>query len=389
MFASVSVSIVSFSNVSAIFDEHRDYVTDFVRLEAYESAISSLVRPGDVVLDLASGTGILGLFACRAGASRLYSVELGGVIDLARKISAENGFADRTTFLKGVSTGIELPEQVDVVIADQVGYFGFGAGIVEFFSDAVCRFLKPGGRTIPGSIDLHMALLEAPELLGKVEQWASNRCGFDFTSVREIASNNIYTANLTNQELLSSPTTLGSIDLAHSSTKLLRGEMTMNATRTGTVHGLGGWFTAHLAPGITMTNSPVSDARIQRPQVYLPLREPMPVKAGDSISVQISITLDDDLVTWTLVDPSNGRVFRHSTFKGLLLPEEDLLRSRPDFIPRLNSDGVRRHAVLSLCDGSRSRQEIIRTLVAAYPKIFPTVTEASVVVAQVFNNYVV
>ena len=43
-------------------------------------------QPGDVVLDLGSGTGILGLLACRAGAKRVYSIDEGGMVGLARQI---------------------------------------------------------------------------------------------------------------------------------------------------------------------------------------------------------------------------------------------------------------------------------------------------------------
>lgn len=369
-------------------NEHRGYVTDLNRLRAYESAISSLVREGDVVLDLASGTGILGLLACRAGAARLYSVEAGGVIDLARKITAANGFGDRTTFLKGLSTKIELPERVDVVIADQVGYFGFGAGIVEYFADAVHRFLKPGGRTIPESVNLHIALLEAPELFGRVEEWAAKPCGFNFDPVREVAVNTLHTTDLKASGLLSQAASAGSLNLAHLSTKLLREEVTFQATRTGTLHGLGGWFSAQLAPGITMTNSPLSPEGINRSQVYLPLDLPTSLKTGDSVSVRTSIAPADDVVAWTVEIQSAGRVFRHSTFKGVLLPEEDLLRSRPDFIPHLNRDGIRRQAVLDLCDGSRSRAEIVQNLAALHPELFATPAEAAAIVAQVFSKYV-
>jgi protein arginine N-methyltransferase 1 len=65
-------------------DEHRQYPVDEVRLSAFEGAVASVVRPGHVVLDLASGTGIMGLLACRAGAGRVYSIEMGGMVAVAR-----------------------------------------------------------------------------------------------------------------------------------------------------------------------------------------------------------------------------------------------------------------------------------------------------------------
>jgi hypothetical protein len=374
--------------MSFVIDEHRGYVSDTYRLKAYESAISSVVREGDVVLDLASGTGILGLLACRAGASRLYSIDSGGVISLARKISLQNRYGDRTTFLKGFSPHVELPERVDVVVADQVYGLGFEAGIVEYFADAWRRFLKPGGRVIPESVDLHVALLDDPALFGQVEIWASSPCGFDFNPVRETAANTVYLVKLLPSTLLSSPAAAISFDLVHAPSRLLQGEVVLQAAKAGVLHGLAGWFHAQLAPGVTMTNSPLSAERISRVQVYLPIDTPVPLKEGDSVSVRMSIAPLDNLATWTVEIPSAGRIFRHSTFRGMLLPEEDLLRTRPDFVPSLNRDGLKRQAVLALCDGSRSRVGIEQELVASNTDLFPSLSDASAAVSQVFSNYV-
>jgi SAM-dependent methyltransferase len=125
-------------------DEHRKYLNDQSRVAAYAHAIAESVRRGDVVVDLGSGTGILGLLACRAGAKRVYSIEQTGMIEVARAICASNGFDDRVTFLNGHSRGVELPEKADVVVSDQVGYFGFDADAIEILADARERFLKPG-----------------------------------------------------------------------------------------------------------------------------------------------------------------------------------------------------------------------------------------------------
>jgi protein arginine N-methyltransferase 1 len=100
------------------------YLTDEVRLSAYQRPINATVRPGDVVLDLGSGTGILGLFACRAGAAYVDSIEVGSIIGLAREICRVNGFLDRVTYMRGLSTELELSRKVDVVVADEIGNLG-------------------------------------------------------------------------------------------------------------------------------------------------------------------------------------------------------------------------------------------------------------------------
>ena len=78
-------------------DEHYGYLFDRVKLERYESAIERAVRPGDVVMDLGCGSGLLGLMALRAGAEKVLFVEEGAIIEVARRTVAESGFAERSS----------------------------------------------------------------------------------------------------------------------------------------------------------------------------------------------------------------------------------------------------------------------------------------------------
>jgi tRNA/tmRNA/rRNA uracil-C5-methylase (TrmA/RlmC/RlmD family) len=78
----------------AEFEVHRTIICDHVRTEAFRRAIDSVVRPGDVVLDLGAGSGILSVFAARAGAARVYAVERTSAAVLARELAAANGVAE-------------------------------------------------------------------------------------------------------------------------------------------------------------------------------------------------------------------------------------------------------------------------------------------------------
>ena len=378
--------------LSLVIDEHRQYLADSTRLSAFQSAVDAVVRPGQVVLDLASGTGIMGLFACRAGARRVYSIEMGGICAAAREVARINGFGDRVVFIKGHSTSVELPEKVDVVVADQIGNFGFNAGVVQYFADARRRFLKPEGVTIPMRMTLMLAPVEAPDLFDRIEFWSDSHAGFDFSSTRVLAANTGYQVDFTAENICGEAAVIANIDLNHATTEPFHGEATVPLSRAGTLHGLGGWFAVQLAKGITMTNSPLAAERIQRRQVYFPIDRAVRVMERDLVRIRITARPADSMVNWN-VDVLDGCTsakrdsFRHSTWKGMLLPSEDLARTRPESKPKLVPRGEARRTVVNLCDGIRTLTEIEREVFRLYPGLFRSLDEAAAFVAEVVTRY--
>lgn len=93
---------------------------DRVRTEALRAEIESLVRPGDRVLDIGAGSGILSLLALRAGASHVWAVEADATLShYLAETFAVNGYADRVTVLQGDARDIDLPT-ADVVVAELI-----------------------------------------------------------------------------------------------------------------------------------------------------------------------------------------------------------------------------------------------------------------------------
>lgn len=376
--------------MSLIVDEHREYLADQVRISAFCQAIGEVVKPGDVVLDLAAGTGILGLFACRAGAKWVYSIEEGGIIELARAICQANGFQDRVTFIKGFSTRVELPERVDVVVADQIGRFGFEAGLLEYFDDVRARFLKPDGRLIPSCVEMWVAPVECPDIFAQVEFWNSP-AGFDFRPARSWAVNTGYPVKLHSDHLLSNPVSAASLSLAISIPTPLRLEASVVATRAGSLHGIGGWFSARLSNSVIMSNSPLATYSINRRNVFFPIGRPVALEKGDRVRIKMQILPSELVVTWEVevwgeADTRKAR-FTHSTFQGMLLCKEDLERTRPYFIPKLSPWGEARRSILNLCDGGRTLAEIEHEVYSHHPELFRSLGEAAAFVAEVITRY--
>ena len=93
-----------------MFEFHRQLLADEVRTSAFRDAIAQVVRPGDVVLDIGTGTGILAFFACQAGARHVYAIEGQHLADAAQLLARQLGYADRLTVFHARSNDVELPD---------------------------------------------------------------------------------------------------------------------------------------------------------------------------------------------------------------------------------------------------------------------------------------
>jgi protein arginine N-methyltransferase 1 len=374
-----------------VIDEHRQYLADTARVSAYASALAEVVKPEDIVLDLGSGTGILGLLACRAGASRVYAIDGGGMAESARVIVRENGLEGRVHVISGFSAHVNLPEPADLLVTDQIGHFGFDAGIIEFVADARRRLLKPGARLVPSRLELLVAPVEAPDVAAAVAFWSTRPAGFNMEALHEMSVNSGHPRTLDAGDLLGAPVSGAAIDL-HADSLSIAVSAEIGITRPGTMHGIGGWFAAALSPAVTLSNSPVAANRIARRGVVFPIRRPTPLAAGDRVSVRMRILPADLLVSWTVqvfrgsaTEPSER--FDQATLGGMLLEPERLRRTSPDYVPTLTARGKARLSVLELCDGRRRLEAIEREVFDRHPGLFRDLSAAAVFVAEVVAGY--
>ena len=372
--------------MSVLLDEHRQLLADQTRVHALAQAIAAIV-PGRTVLDVASGTGILGLLACRGGASRVYSIEQSGIIEIARELAHANGFADRVHFVMAHSSWADLPESVDVIVCDQIGHFGFDAGIVEMIADVRSRFLKPGGRIMPAAITLHVAPVELLSLRSELNFWRTPLEGLDISPARTTAVNSGHPLSLPSSALLG-PSAPGScFDLMTVVDAPMNFSADLVSTRDGTLDGIGGWFTADLGAGLTLTNAPGDPDRIDRRNVVFPIDPPVAVRAGDNIALRMHIRPGDLLVHWVVTVRGGEYRSSHSTLVGMLLGREKLRQTSPHSIPSLTPRGEARKTVLALCDGAHTLDCIEREVFGRHRPLFRDYSEAQVFVAEVVTRY--
>ncbi len=376
--------------MSLVVDEHRLYLSDRVRLDAFRAAIAEVVQPGAIVVDLASGTGILGLFACQAGAARVYAIEQDGTIEIARAVALANGVADRIHFLHGHSSRVVLPERADVIACDQIGHFGIETGIVADAIDARARFLKPGGRFVPEAVTLSVAPIDDRALHDQVDFWATRPGGLDFTPARAWALNTGYPAALDRSALLGPPADGIAFDLLRVTPDPLRFSVRLGVERPGTLHGVGGWFAARLSPSVELSTSPLADRRLGRRNVFFPIDVPVAVTAGDVVEAAFHVIPAEVVVTWTVTvwrGPERVAASRHSTIGGMLFSRADLARTNPAFVPTLTPHGRARQSILELCDGHRPLADIEREVYRRHADLFGSPADAGAFVAEVITRY--
>lgn len=167
-------------HVQMLDDRHR--TGEFIR------AVGAVVRPGSVVVDLGTGTGVLALAALRAGAGRVYALEAGDMAESAAAMFRAAGAGDRVRLVRDWSARASLPEAGDLLIAEIVGHDPFGEGILEQTLDARRRLLRPGAAVIPAAVEPVLLPVRLPgRVLDQHTFTAANtsdwtrQYGFDFS----------------------------------------------------------------------------------------------------------------------------------------------------------------------------------------------------------------
>ncbi|MBB5869655.1 precorrin-6B methylase 2 [Allocatelliglobosispora scoriae] len=138
---------------------------DVRRVELFQEAIRAVVKPGDVVVDGGSGTGLLGLLAAQAGAARVYCVELNkDYIDVINENAKRNNLQDRIIAIQADATTVRLSEEVDVIISEVISAGFFYEPQLQIVAN-LKHFLKPGGAVIPYAMENDVQLISAEDKL--------------------------------------------------------------------------------------------------------------------------------------------------------------------------------------------------------------------------------
>lgn len=177
----------------AHFGIHEEMLKDEVRTVTYRNAIyhnRHLFRD-KVVMDVGSGTGILSMFAAKAGAKKVFAVEFSNMAEQSKQIIKDNNL---DSIIEVIHSKIEdikdLPDghtKVDVIVSEWMGYCLLYESMLNTVIYARDKWLAPDGILFPDKAVLYLCAIEDRQYKDEKINWWDNVYGFNMSSIRQVA----------------------------------------------------------------------------------------------------------------------------------------------------------------------------------------------------------
>lgn len=276
----------------------RRMVSDRPRTDAFAAAIREVVNAGDVVLDVGTGTGVLAMFAAKAGAETVYAIDVTDIVEVATALVKVNGLSDQIQILHGRAGELQLDRKVDLIISEWLGNAVFAEGMLHAVLEARDQNLKPNGRMLPSRVRVMIAPLDDPILYNTEGPgvWRDRIHDLDFSSLQDVELSQGRTMQIRIEPagILAAGQTILELDLLTASVESawFDGELEFIPSRDGVLNGFCIWFEAELSPSVTLDTGPLSP-ETHWAQSYMPFF-PRPVRAGEELKVRVNFGYDSD-----------------------------------------------------------------------------------------------
>jgi len=279
---------------------HHIMLRDLYRVLAYKGAIERAVA-GKTVCEIGCGTGILSIFAAKAGAKQVIAIEESGIAAVAQRMFERNGVAGKVRLILGNSRDVTLPEPVDVLVHEILGHDPLGESILPVIQDARRRFVRPGGVMIPGRLVLACVGIDLPrsspseEVLSQQVGDLGAIYGIDLSPHRDalLAESREpvplpFTSESLEPLLLTGESQVVELDfMQDEDMESFDVTRELLVQRTGTLKGVAMYFRARLDSEVELTNSPFTPST-HWGQVAAKLPREVQVATGDRVGIRVS-----------------------------------------------------------------------------------------------------
>lgn len=257
---------------------------------AYRDAIRQAVKPGDLVLEIGSGAGLLAMLAAEAGAERVVSCEMvKEVADEARAIVAQNGFADRVSIVsahsRDLKVGEHLPRRADVLVSEILADDFVGEGVLPSLTDAIDRLITPEARIVPARGAAMAALVGGEHMAYLLD--LDKACGFDVRSFAKFKPWRQAVPGRIAYEAYSDEFALLEYNFNDvSSLQPVDKKCDVRIVAPGRCYGVLQWLRLELAPDVIYENHPRDTVSVWNKTLYS-FPEPLDVIPGDTVSIRV------------------------------------------------------------------------------------------------------
>ncbi|KAM4603038.1 protein arginine N-methyltransferase 3 [Polymixia lowei] len=276
---------------------HEEMLKDKVRTESYRDFmyLNPDAFKDKVVLDVGCGTGILSMFAARAGAKRVIGVDQSEIIYQAMDIVRSNQLEDRITLIKGRIEDINLPvEKVDIIISEWMGYFLLFESMLDSVLYARDLYLADGGSVYPDLCNISLAAVgDTQKHHDRIAFW-DDVYGFNMACMKKAVVPEAVVEVIGADTLISEPTIIQTIDCNRVCLSELEfaSDFCIKITETTDCTAIVGYFDIFFDKGcsnkVMFSTGPQVTKTHWKQTVFL-LESPMPVQAGEELRGKITV----------------------------------------------------------------------------------------------------